>query len=95
MKIAVFAAVALVGVATAVGQTAPPWTLWLICWSPSVGHSAESHASAVVTPLSTYALSEQCYAAIAIVNRQLKKAYDPPEPSPGMMICVPGLPAKR
>ena len=95
MKIAVFAAVALVGVATAIGQTAAPWTLWLISWSPSVGRSAESNASAVVTPLAIYERSEQCYAAIDIVTRQIKKAYDPPEPSPGMMICVPGLPAKR
>jgi hypothetical protein len=68
------------------------WTLWLITFSGA----AQGAAPAVVTPLAIYQSQSECYGSINQVDDLLRKEYGPNSaPSPGLLFCVSGVPAKR
>lgn len=66
------------------------WTFWLITYGMGQG------ATPVVTPLATYPSAAECYSAIDQTVAGLKKEWAPQAaPTPGVMICVGGSPARK
>lgn len=69
-------------------MNAAVWTLWLVTFSTTAG-------SPVVAPLAAYTTHDDCLGAYNSIITDLHKAYTTATPSPGILMCVYGMPVKR
>ena len=70
-------------------MNAAVWTLWLITFANQGGTPA-------VNGMATFPSQKECFQSMDAITDGIKSAYGKTNtPSPGLMICVYGVPIKR